>query len=219
MRERVRTYTSGVDANRNQAESDLAAAWIGAVTGRVRSLPDGLLPSLRLASDEQSILLRRVRDLHLDPLRDELLGMVDARDALIEVLERFERTFLALLEDRPHRLLAQARQEFQHVEPRRDRLRAVEEVDKLCLLLLHGLLNDERQFLLRGGRQLLETDAALHVEHLLAHVDVLADVHPLPHGQRHALFRHELEQFEFVNPEGVRERLPMELRLIGVTLR
>src|SRR2546427_12042958 len=178
--------------------------------------PAGLL---RLACDEQAVLLCRVRDLHLDAFRDELFGMVDARHALIEILERLERTLLTLLEDRPHCLLAQARQEFKHVEPRRDRLRAVEEVDKLCLLLLHRLLDDERQFLLRGGRQLLETNAALHVEHLLAHVDVLADVHPLPHGQRHALFRHELEQFEFINPEGVRERLPMELRLIGVTLR
>src|SRR2546422_9779564 len=117
MRERVRTYTSGVDANRNQAESELAPAWIGAVTGRVRSLPDGLLPSLRLASDEQSILLRRVRDLHLDPLRDALLGMVDARDSPIELLERVERTFLALLEVRPHRPLSPARQAVQHAAP------------------------------------------------------------------------------------------------------
>src|SRR2546427_5739474 len=219
MRERVRTYTSGVDANRNQAESELAPAWIGAVTGRVRSLPDGLLPSLRLASDEQSILLRRVRDLHLDALRDELLRVVDARDALIEVLERLERTLLTLLEDRPHRLLAKAGQQFEHVEPRGDRLRAIEEVDELRLLLLHRLLDDKWQFLLRGGRELLVSDASLHVEHLLAHVDILADVDPLPDRQGYALFRHELEEFELVHPEGVRERLPVELRLVGVTLR
>src|SRR2546426_6332920 len=219
MRERVRTYTSGVDANRNQAESELAPAWIGAVTGRVRSLPDGLLPSLRLASDEQTILLRRVRNLHLDPLRDELLRMMDAWDSLIEILERLEWTLLALLEDPPHRLLAKAGQQFEHMESSRDRLRAVEEVDELRLLLLHRLLDDERQFLLRGGRELLVSDAALHVEHFLAHIDILADVDPLPDGQRHALFRHELEEFELVDPERVRERLPMELRLVGVTLR
>src|SRR3989449_2006498 len=219
MRERVRTYTSGVDANRNQAESELARAWIGAVTGRVRSLPDGLLPSLRLASDEQTILLRRVRDLHLDPLRDELLRMMDARYALIEILERFERTLFALLQDRPHRLLAKAGQQFEHVEPSRDRLRAVEEVDELRLLLLHRLLDDERQFLLCGGRELLVSDAALHVEHFLAHIDMLADADPLPDGQGHALLRHELEEFELVYAERVRERLPMELRLVGVTLR
>src|SRR3989449_4624878 len=204
MRERVRTYTSGVDANRNQAESELARAWIGAVTGRVRSLPDGLLPSLRLASDEQTILLRRVRDLHLDPLRDELLRMMDARYALIEILERFERTLLALLQDRPHRLLAKAGQQFEHVEPSRDRLRAVEEVDELRLLLLHRLLDDERQFLLCGGRELLVSDAALHVEHFLAHVDILADVDPLPDRQGDPLFRHELEEFELVYTERVR---------------
>src|SRR5947208_16897130 len=81
-----------------------------------------------LACDEQAVFLCRIRDLHLDPLRDELLGMMDARDALIEILERFEGTFLALLQDRPHRLLAEARQQFEHVEPRCDRLRAVEEV-------------------------------------------------------------------------------------------
>src|SRR2546430_2952554 len=44
--------------------------------------------------------LFRSRDLHLDTLRDELFGMVDARHALIEILERLERTLLPFLEDR-----------------------------------------------------------------------------------------------------------------------
>src|SRR3989441_3103142 len=159
---------------------------------------------LYLARHEQPILLRRVRNLHLDPLRDELLWVVDARDSLIELLERLERTLLAFLQDGPHRLLAEAGQQFEHVEPRGDRLRAVEEVDELRLLLLHRLLDDERQFLLCGGRELLVSDAALHVEHFLAHVDILADVDPLPDRQGDPLFRHELEEFELVYAERVR---------------
>src|SRR5207249_12295781 len=87
--------------------------------------PAGLL---RLTCDEQAVFLCRVRDLHLDALRDELFGMVDARHALVEILERRERTLLPLLEDRPHRLLAEGGLQFEHVEPRRDRLRPVEEV-------------------------------------------------------------------------------------------
>src|SRR2546427_5670889 len=159
---------------------------------------------LSLAPHKQAILLRRVRNLHLDPLRDELLRMMDARYALIEILERFERTLLAFLQDGPHRLLAEAGQQFEHVEPRSDRLRAVEEVDELRLLLLHRLLDDERQFLLCGGRELLVSDAALHVEHFLAHVDIFADVDPLPDRQGYPLFRHELEEFELVYAERVR---------------
>src|SRR5439155_19500937 len=76
-----------------------------------------------LACDEQPVFLCRVRDLHLDPLRDELLGVVDARDALIELLERFEGPFFALRHDPPHRLLANARQHFEHLESSRYRLR------------------------------------------------------------------------------------------------
>src|SRR3989441_13256808 len=174
---------------------------------------------LYLARHEQPILLRRVRNLHLDPLRDELLRMMDARYALIEILERFERTLLALLENRPHRLLAEAGQEFEHVKPGRDRLRPVEEVDELVFFLLDRLRNHERQLLLRGRRELFVSDASLHVQDLRAHVDLLADVHALPHGKAHAFLRYELEQFELVDSECVGQRLPMELRLVGMTLR
>src|SRR5205823_10153946 len=90
--------------------------------------------------------------------------MMDARHARVEILERLERPFLALLQDRPHRLLPEAWEQFGHVEPRRDRLRAVEEVDELLLLLLHDLLDHKRHLLLRRGRQLLVADPALAVE-------------------------------------------------------
>src|SRR5947209_20067074 len=105
--------------------------------------------------------------------------MMDARDALIEIMERFERTLLVLLEDRPHRLLAEAGQELEHVEAGRDRLRAVEEVDELRLLLLDRLLDYERQLFLRGRRELLVAHAPLDVQDLGPLVDFLADVHPL----------------------------------------
>src|SRR5206468_12062840 len=80
--------------------------------------PAGLL---RLACDEQAVFLCRVRDLHLDALRDELFGMVDARHAPIEILERRERTLLQLLEDRPHCRLARSGQQSEPASPPRDR--------------------------------------------------------------------------------------------------
>ena len=145
--------------------------------------------------------------------------MMDARHALVEVLERLERPLLPLLENRPHRLLAETRQQLEHVEPRRDRLRSVEEVDELLFLLLHDLLDDERQLLLRCGRQLLISDSPFHVQDLRAHLDFLTDVHALPDRQVRAIAGHELEQLELVHAERVRERLPVELGLVGMALR
>src|SRR5207247_4202443 len=102
--------------------------------------------------------------------------MMDARHALVEVLERLERPLLPFFKDGPHRLLPQTWQQLEHVEPRRDRLRSVEEVDELLFLLLHDLLDDEWQLLLRRGRQLLMSDPPFHVQDLRAHLDFLADV-------------------------------------------
>src|SRR5712664_4800194 len=107
----------------------------------VRRLPSPV--GLALSGHEQAVLLRRVRDLHLDPLRDELLGMMDVRYALIEIRERLEWTLLALLQDRPHRLLAEAGQQLEHVEASRDRLCAVEEIHELVLFFLDRLRDHE----------------------------------------------------------------------------
>src|SRR5439155_20810253 len=111
------------------------------------------------------------RNLLLSALLNEPLGMVTTRHARVEILEGLERPFLPLLQDRPHRLLPEAREQFEHVEPSRDGLRAVEEVDELLLLLLHDLLDHEWHLLLRRGRQLLVADATLNVEDLGAHLD------------------------------------------------
>src|SRR2546428_447844 len=101
---------------------------------------------------------------------------------------------LPLLESRAHRLLAEAGKQLEHVEPRRDRLRAVEEVDDLRLLLLDRLLDHEGQLLLRRGRELLMANAALHVQDFRPLVDLLADVHALPDAEGRSLLRHELEE-------------------------
>src|SRR5712692_10324784 len=145
--------------------------------------------------------------------------MMDARDALIEIRERLEWTLLALLQDRPHRLLAEAGQQLEHVEASRDRLCAVEEIHELVLFFLDRLRDDEREFLLRRGCELLVSHAPFYVQDLRAHVDLFADVDALPDGKVHAFLGHELEQFELVDPERIRERFPMELRLVGMTLR
>src|SRR5438046_6465457 len=101
--------------------------------------------------------------------------MMDARHALVEVLERLERPLLPFFKDGPHRLLPQTCQQLEHVEPRRDRLRSVEEVDELLFLLLHDLLDDDWHLLLRRGRQLLMSYPPLHMRDLLATLDFFRD--------------------------------------------
>src|SRR5438105_12094857 len=100
--------------------------------------------------------------------------MVDTRHARVEILEGLERPFLPLLQDRPHRLLPEAREQFEHVEPRRDGLRGVEEVDELLLLLVHHLLDQEWRLLLRRGPLLLIADATLNVAVLGSYLGPLA---------------------------------------------
>src|SRR5207245_4624874 len=66
----------------------------------------------RLSCDEQVVLLARVRDFHLDPFRDDLVGMSQGRYPLREVLEVLDRTLLPLLADRRHLLLPEPGQWF-----------------------------------------------------------------------------------------------------------
>src|SRR5438876_80573 len=175
---------------------------------------------------------KRARDERVERLEDYTRavmtawkdGRVEATEHLLaeqlwENLGRLERPLLAFLEDRPHRLLPEAGQQLEHVEPRRDGLGAVEEIDELVFLLLDRLLDNERELLLRRGRELLVAHAAFHVEDLGAHLDLFPDVHALSDREVHAFLRHELEQLELVHPECVGEGLPMELRLVRVTLR
>ena len=49
-------------------------------------------------------------------------------------------------------------------------------------------------------------------------VQVLANVHPVPHAQVNALFRHQLEQLELVLADGVRYWLPLEHLLVRESL-
>jgi hypothetical protein len=60
---------------------------------------------------------------------------------------------------------------------------------------------------------------SLDVQDLLAHLDILADIHALADRQAHALAGHELEQLELVHAERIGQGLPVELRLIRMTLR
>ena len=63
------------------------------------------------------------------------------------------------------------------------------------------------------------SDPPFHVQDLRAHLDFLTDVHALPDRQVRAIAGHELEQLELVHAERVRERLPVELGLVGMALR
>src|SRR2546427_12531008 len=177
------------------------------------------LPSVNVsAGHKQVVLLPGVRDLHLDPLRDQLVGMPQGRDPLREVLEVLEWPLLPLLEDRPHRLLPETRQELEHMEARRDRLGLVEQADELLLLVLHDLTDHERKLVLRGGREFALPDPALHVHDNVPLVDVLPDVHAIPDGDRGVLLRRQFEEVELVLPHRARDGLPLALLAVPMTL-
>src|SRR5579859_2329962 len=144
----------GVSSRPSSAEAT-SAAFPGTCVGPRRVLP-------RSGGDEEPVLVLGTLELLDDPGHDELLGMLHV-GPFLQRREALERTAAAFLYDRPHRLLSDPGEEFQEVESPRDRLGLVEELEEPARVRPDDLLERDRQFALRLGRQLAERQSATNV--------------------------------------------------------
>src|SRR5512136_1354118 len=141
-----------------------------------------------MLSREQTILAFALKLFH-NPFRDKL-RRVWQLGTFLQILKTIEGLSFALIDNLPHVLLPDARNQLQRVHTRGNRPCCIEEIDKPILAVQHYSGDHAWKLSLRSSSQLLVPDSADYVRNLLS--GLFANVHSVARFQHQALFRERL---------------------------